>query len=229
MPEPFLINGSGGGVDKLGVITAEQVWEVESEAACLSLDKAHPLNIPVSFRQWRNQSHGKWHVTLTFEGVDNVSKAAGKEEYEIEGTTGEDPIESHWDIARLLELYPYDTARAESDGRIVWKLKMPDPNSGVEVRNPLAGYEAFLNPGLTWTQNKLYSELPADLLDGLGCIETPQGNPPQRPSPPNGLAYRNWLKTRSIGRKRGNIWQVTRSWTLSGPGGWNAEVYAWNS
>jgi hypothetical protein len=218
--EPYKINGAGGSVDKLGVITAEEVWEVDTQRECLKHTPDHELGIPISHRQWREQPHGKWHVTFTFEGVDNISEAQGREEYEIDGSTSEDPIESHHFIDTLMLRYTHEIR----DGRIIWAIKMTD-SSGKEVRSPMAGYEGYLNPGLIWTQHQLHSELPSDLLEALGAIDDPPGEPPPLPNPRADLPARNWLQIRVIARKRGNIWQVSKSWQASGSGGWNVDVY----
>lgn len=227
MAEPFLINGSGGAIDKLGVIAAEQVWEVDSEAECVSYSPEHPLRIPILERSWREQPHGKQHVTLKFEGVSDVATANGNEDYEGDSGSTEDPIESIPWIDRLIATYPHE----EKDGRIIWAQKMTDSQTGKEGRNKMYGVEAYRTSNPTWTQHKLYAELPDDLYEGLDCIVPagppgPDGKPVPIPKPANNdLPPRNWRLERVVPRKRGNIWQVSRTWALSGPGGWNDEVY----
>ena len=60
------------------------------------------------------------------------------------------------------------------------------------------------------------------LARALGKIDRPTSNAGQTP-PDEG--DRNWLNIRFTAAWRGNIWKITRSWMLSGPGGWNPDVY----
>ena len=225
MSDPFLINGSGGALDRLGVIAAEQVWELDNEPDCLTYTVDHPLGIPILERQWRQQAHGKWHVTLKFEGVSDVSAADGKEDYEGDSGDAEDPIETHPMIDWLTQHF---TRQADNgDGRIVWTQTMAD-KSGKSVRNPMFGYESYKVSQPTWTQHKLYARLPNDLYSNVDkFFANPPG--PVPPIMPNtdwwDISVRNWLLCRVVPRKRGNIWQVSSTWMLSGEGGWSKFLY----
>jgi len=228
MSEPFLINGSGGAVDQLGVIAAEQVWEVDDEPTCVSFTTGHPLNIPILERQWREQPHGKWHLSLKFEGVNDVDSSDGKAIYEGDSGESEDPIESYPGISLLTAAYPQAAGSPTSDGRIVWSQMMTDQN-GKSVPNPMFGVDSYAVSYPTWTERKLYAQLPNDLYQYIDhTFQSPPGNPPAPPpnnDSPN-FPQRNWLLRRIVPRQRGNIWEVQSTWQLSGPGGWNIYIYS---
>ena len=44
-------------------------------------------------------------------------------------------------------------------------------------------------------------------------------------APPGTTGGRNWLCVRVRGRQRGNIWQMSTSYAMSGPYGWVQEMY----
>jgi hypothetical protein len=104
-------------------------------------------------------------------------------------------------------------------------------NKGNTVRNPMFGVDSYVVAMPTWTETILYAQLPDDLYQNIDQIFNnppgPDGNPP--PQPPNNdppdWPKRNWLLRRIVPRQRGNIWQVQKTWMLSGPGGWNIYLY----
>jgi hypothetical protein len=74
-------------------------------------------------------------------------------------------------------------------------------------------------PGLIWNRNWIAATLPGALIDELGTITTPPGNPPQL------SGDRNWLCVRVRAQQRGNVWRIQQSWQLSAPHGWIPEMY----
>ena len=229
MSAPFLINGSGGAMDQLGVIAAEQVWEVADEPTCVSHSPSHPLGIPILERQWREQAHGLWHVTIKFEGVQNPNASDGKAIYEGDSGDSEDPIESYPGISLLTALYPQAAGSPTNDGHIIWS-QMMDNGKGVSVPNPMFGVDSYAVATPTWTERKLYTDpLPPDLYANIDhTFQAPPGKPPNPPSNSDSVLFpaRNWLLRRIVPRQRGNIWEVQSTWMLSGPGGWNENIYA---
>jgi hypothetical protein len=181
---------------------------------------------------------GGYDVNATIEGHQTPDDANGVE-YSLEGTTSDDPIESHPDYQDLLTIYG---GTEGADGKAKWDKILPDgsdaqsfeyvvpgfesfTHSSLEVagttsrRNPMHGVESYLVPGLTWTRKSVTRILHEGLIRSLGTIDTPPGHPPEL------SGNRNWLKIRIRGTFRGNIWQIEESWLLSGPDGWVPEMY----
>ena len=225
MADPFLINGNGGAQDRLGVIAEEQIWEVDDAATCISHQPKSDFNIPILDRQWRQQAHGQWHVTIKFEGVSDVASADGKEVYDGDSGDSEDAIETFPGIWTLVNKYPPAANSPTPDGRILWSQTMDD-GSGNQVPNPMFGVDSYKVSMPTWTQRKLYASLPNELYANIDKIfTTPPGNPPPPPTDSDGV-QRNWLLVRVVPRQRGNIWEVASTWQMSGPGGCNPDIYA---
>ncbi len=118
------------------------------------------------------------------------------------------------------------------DGRIVWSRKYTGAD-GKQHWSPMFGVDSYKVSQPTWTQHKLWAELPTDLYATVDHIFdvplVPDGVDPASFIPPNSDSPdwppRNWLLCRVIPRKRGNIWQVSKTWILSGPCGWNIYLY----
>ena len=84
--------------------------------------------------------------------------------------------------------------------------------------NPKAGIESFLSPGATWTETYFSLSRPTDLGD-LGEIDSPSG-----PNPSFGSG-RNWLYSGAEYTRRGGIYEIRKTWLLSGRNGWDTDVY----
>lgn len=170
-------------------------------------------NQPRKFSGRASGTVGGYDVTSTIEGHQTPTAADG-EEFEIQGTTSEDKIETHPDFELLLQNYE-GTERDSQTGRAKW----PKNLGGFDVKNPMHGVEAYLVPGLVWTRKWVSTQLDLGYIRRLGTIDTPPGNPPALDG------NRNWLLVRITGTWRGNIWQFTAAWMLSGRDGWVPEMY----
>lgn len=186
-------------------------------------------------RTWKRSEagdHAGYDVECTLEGHLAPDSADGVE-YSLEGTTSEDAIETHPDYAALLSIYG---GEEDDNGKGKWPKELREgaeidvslagfstvdlaDTGGAAPRNPMHGVDSYLVPGLTWTRKSARPTLPADLIDSLGTIDDPPGDPPQF------SGARNWLKIRVRATFRGNIWQIEETWLLSGPAGWVLEMY----
>jgi hypothetical protein len=159
-------------------------------------------------------------VICTYAGHPAPEKAQNDESFELEGTTSDDPITSHWNFESLLALYGGSRKPDRNSGRIIWPEKLTPKGSSQAVRNPMFGVEAWAAPGLVWNHNFIAQELDGSIIKTLGTISRDvPGNPPEL------SGNRSWLCIRVRGSFRGNVWKMQRSWQLSGPGGFVPEMY----
>lgn len=169
-------------------------------------------NQPRKFTRRPSGDVGGYEVVSIVEG-HIAPTAATEEEFEINASTSEDKIETHPQYDLLLELY--EGTEDSQTGRAQW----PKTFGGYDDKNPMHGVDSYLVPGLIWTRKWVAQQLDVSYIRRLGTIDNPPGNPPTLDG------RRNWLLSRITGTWRGNIWQFSASWMLSGPDGWVWEMY----
>ena len=207
---------------RLGIIAVKlKCWAPDFATALLS----PALDIGISIPEWNPRQitrreageAGGYDVVLSYEGQADPDKEG--ESFEVEGSTSDDAIESHWNYEVLLK--NYKGTEDPSTGRAKWPKELTD-DAGAKGRNKMHGVESWRAPGLIWNHNWTARTLPSSIVDQLGTIAlTLRGNPP-------GLSGgRNWLCVRVRAKFRGNVWQIQTSWELSGPYGWVEEMYPW--
>lgn len=88
----------------------------------------------------------------------------------------------------------------------------------------LEGVEAYLRMGGIWRVIYPYKgdTLPVGLFYGVGTITSTPKDGHRLPDLP---AKRNWLKGPPTARWRGNAWEITEEFILSGVGGWIKDIY----
>ena len=213
-----LSNETDGVTDRLGVTSVKLVYHADSLLESLTdVPGASGMSLPFIDRQVRQRNDGGYAVTLNYEGVLPGGKT-NVDYYEVECTTGEEPIESHPRIEKLMQIYGGE----EKDGRVTFPATITD-SSGKTVQNALFGASVYYVAGIVWTRQWLSVSLPERIVKAVGKIDEPP-NPPGRELPAL-PGKRNWLKMRGIARWRGNVWHVTEGWMLSDEGGWNNDVY----
>ena len=173
---------------------------------------------------------GVMTVRWLYEGLgEDYGSGSLKEIYEFDASFDEVPIKAHPDFKRwIAEGY----GSQDAFGNVYWypDLAMLKNQSGTGLggaggdgakkRNPMLGVEAYAVMGGVWRQSYATKKLPGGMFTRTGSIV---GSPPGPvPSVPKG---RNWLKAPGRARFRGNAWEVTQEWMLSGLGGWNYLVY----
>lgn len=222
MPDSHILGGADsitGSLDpKLGLLAIRLRWWAPDLTT--AINGAIPWselgllreNQPRTFTRKAAGDVGGYEVTSTVEGHQSPSSAAG-EEFEINASTSEDKIETHPDFQLLLD--SYEGTEDSQTGRAKW----PKTVGETEDPNPMHGVDAYLVPGITWTRKWVATQLELGYIKRLGTIDTPPGNPPELDG------NRNWLLVRITGTWRGNIWQFSASWLLSGPRGFVPEMY----
>ena len=201
---------------KLGLVAIRVRWHAADLSEAINGDMP---DIGISLvenqaRQFTRDASGEvggYTVTSTVEGHQTPTAADG-EEFEIQGTTSEDKIETHHDYDLLLEVY--GGSEDATTHRAKWPKTVND-----SYANPMHGVESYLTPGLVWTRKWTAQTLDTGYIRRLGTIDHPPGSPPELDG------NRNWLLVRITGTWRGNIWQFSASWMLSGPRGFVPEMY----
>lgn len=215
--------------EKLGLIAVRipfRVRPASGESKLATLKRAiairpseiDDLGLPLIRRSLKEDRDGSYLVTFQFDGVDDPGKADGREDYSLEGTTSEDPIESHPEIQTLIDKY---SGEVDDDGKVKFPISIEA--NGKPIPNPLYGIKSYMVPGLVWTRSFLATSFPDDLARQLGAIGTPPSGNGQ--SPPRLSGKRDWIMVRLRADWRGNIWRGAESWMVSGENGATPDVY----
>ena len=228
----FTLQGGAGAFEisrdpRLGIVAAKlKVHAPDLLTALLApapdIGIAIPEWNPRTISQREAGSAAGYDVGISYEGHPFPDEADG-EYFEMEGTTADEPIETHWNLDVLLANYPHRIDAATQ--KITWNPQMTD-GSGQKGRSKMAGVESYPAPGLIWTRNWCAPSLPSSIIDDLGVIfNSLPGNPRKLNNPPGLTGGRVWLCIRVRARQRGNLWQLAQSWQLSGPHGYVPEMY----
>jgi hypothetical protein len=212
-----------GEMDRFGIdmITRE---EYVPSAALGQLLRAqgstHPVfrNMTVSRRTYQLTHAGTFYkVTYLYEGF---IERRPEPTYELSGGIREEPIQTHPDFATLAGTPSEPENAAIFIDPQTWK-QSSDDDAGVFDRfgdGELAGVAAYRVPTAIWTEISFSTSKPSD-ADDLGKIDDPPGSPPAFPD------GRDWMSVAYNYRKRGFVYEIRRSWELSGRGGWNPLIY----
>lgn len=100
----------------------------------------------------------------------------------------------------------------------------PDPIStanAIEFAKLISkGKTTYTTPTVTYTETTTGDDpIPAAQLNKLGKISTPRGNPPTV------TGDYNWMLTGASQEQRGEVYQTSFEWTLSGASGWDDFLY----
>jgi hypothetical protein len=147
--------------------------------------------------------------------------------YEWQGNFETVPIQAHPDYRSWLGVYGTEDSQGnwkpfrDLDTKSTSGLKPP---AGSSSSNPLLGADSFLSMGGTWIRRYATRTVPSGAMNGVGLIS---GSPPGcQITVPSG---RNWLKGPPQMTFRGNAWDVSEQWILSGRGGWVPMLYSGSS
>lgn len=173
---------------------------------------------------------GRLTVRWLYEGLaENYTTGALKEIYEFDPSYEEVPIRAHPDFKKWIDA-GYGTQ--DAFGNVYWYPDLSlvtDPaatglsgggSTGSGKRNPMLGVEAYAVMGGIWRKQYAALRLPGNLFGRVGTIVTRPPGPV--PNVPKG---RNFLKAPPRVRFRGNAWDISEEWILSGVGGHNGLVY----
>ena len=163
------------------------------------------------------RTHTDGKHTLTF---DNTPTDNAGEEYSVEGSMSQEPIETHEKFKNISaadwkkwNLWKNNTKDEALEG---WK---PDTGAMADLAALYEkGVTDYLVPRAVVRITR--SEGSSPRLSKLGKIDAPSG----APTLPSGA---NWMLTGASGAKQeGGKWSNTYEYMSSGPAGWNSEIYS---
>jgi len=218
-----------GDIDRYGVHTITRVEMVPAELFGDLLRRVgtlHPrwTSMALSKATWKLVEAGTFYrITYIYEGfIGSIPDAT----YEFTGALSEEPIQTHVNFADFA-----GTPASPLNGAIFLDPDTGKPTTdnakGVffefaamsgDATNDLAGVSSYESRGGTFTEVSFATNRPSD-LGNLGTIATPSG------PHPSGGAGRNYLYAEISYRQRGFIFEIRKSWKLSGRNGWNTKIY----
>lgn len=162
--------------------------------------------------------------------------------YRLEGRLMELPLSEHpkWKALSADEQYSLGNYL---EGRVLYgkpdevatekKIFWPELNNvyfsneqiasadGIKFRNLITeGVKSYTMPTVTYTETTTGDEpIPPTQLNKLGKISTPRG------TPPTVTGGYNWMLTGASQEQRGEVYQTSFEWTLSGESGWDDFLY----
>lgn len=211
--------GYGLGVaQEIGVTDLLDVPEDIPEAICVGINR-------------RYDNDGSMGIyTYIFEGL--LQNRVPFFMYELEFAMNQEPIETHPNFSEFEPKYgPYNpidrtwprvpTAKQATAGGLGGTA-----NAAQAVTNPMFGVSSFLSPGAVWRVSYTATELTAEIFNGIGSTDEPDGLD-QFEDFANAIeaSQRNWLKMAPRIVKRGGAFQITLEWMLSGPRGFMGDIY----
>jgi hypothetical protein len=195
-------------------------------------DSPHSVVVGVNRRYDRDGSMGIY--TYTFEGF--LANHEVIYVYELEFSMNQEPIETHPNFEVFEPKFgPYNpldrvwprvptSRQAQAAG-----LPGGGDAASSTVTNPLFGTTSFLSPGATFRKMYTDTSIAETDLDGIGTIRQPDGLDDFNKEFSEWVqnqSKRNWLKLAPKINKRGGAYQVILEWLLSGPRGWEQDIYS---
>jgi len=176
------------------------------------------------YRRWSN-AYG--HYFYIYEGVPPGHRTRFIREFA--GEMGESPIKAHPDFASLRKKYGWSEASQD------FPEFMPGNGGGGGLKSgpkegpkpsPMAGVRAWLTPrgsySVTFAQSSA-NRVPSWVFAKVGEVVKPPGI--ERVVSSASLKERNWLKLMPVIRERGNAFEITMPFLMSGLNKWNPDVY----
>lgn len=211
------------GVDMLTLV--EKIPKDLFPSAIRSKYSVHPrfTAMEVSSIDWERTPSGAFYlVTYLFEGF---LSSLPEPVYSLDTSLSEEPIELHPDFETFAGtpasplngavFIDPDTGRITTDNaKGVFREFMATVSGAANIK---AGIESYLAPGAQWTETSFSRTRPTDLGD-LGSIDSPSGPNPS-------FTGRTWLYSGAPYTRRGGVYQISKSWMLSGRLGWDTDIY----
>lgn len=163
---------------------------------------------------------GNWIAQITSETSANKSNSGISQSdlvtEELSFAMKQEPIQANPWFETLIQSYPWDKTQEQ------FSKTLKDGKTS----NPMFGTKDVLAFGGTFRRRQTLSFIPDDLLDRVGAID-----PTFAPRKIAFIADKgfNWLKLGPSVRSRGDAWEISQEWQLSGWGGWNADIYGWEN
>ena len=227
----ILQEGTSVLTDNKGLSTGRAAWKIPADAldaAAITASRIFPIATYAGYLNFEKSTvtfDGTFAVITTeFAGTTYSAEPTGDEgvSYELIIGTAEEPIETHPDFISKIGGQP----SSPKNGAIFL-----DPETGLITEDDAKGvFHAFnassakagmisylAGRNITFRKNWTQDSKPSS-LGGVGGRDTPSA----APSVSGGY---DWLYIGMSYVKRGDHYSVSREWKLSGPGGWDSDVY----
>jgi hypothetical protein len=167
---------------------------------------------------------GFYTVTYTYAGLTTEQEIPPV--YQLQGTIAEEDIQLHPEFVEKLAGTPEDPKNG---------AQFVDPKTGAVTKdnekgvfrefkllvggkkNPLAGVDGYLVPGVTWTKTYVSKSRPNDLKK-LGQIDEPEGPNPD-------VSPRTWIYYSMDYTEKGGVFEIRKTWLMSDRRGWDENIY----
>ena len=235
---PYRVSDLNSLTEGRTIVWRQQV--VMPPSGTLSAEALRPPNpgIPCGL-DWVNVQvdGGVAEITWTFRTRFDDSEKDRKEpnpgrpqnEYELAGSTSQEPITSHPKYEQLFNKYAMPGG--EKDGEPEWLLRDPDGQAastglstgGGQMLSPLYGTRDYLAANAVYKEVEYYrgrGSIPGDLISKCGKIDDP-------PSLQSSGVPGRWLRCGASIRQMGDSYQVTTMWmaSQSATNLWKEEIY----
>jgi len=155
-----------------------------------------------------------WHYEkVAGSGDVNTSQDIGLTE-ELDFSSIQSPIQTNPHFSTLVAQYGWDEA--------LMAFPKTEPGGG---ESPVFGTTDFLSYSCVYRQTQTLASIPSAIFDNIGSID--DNVPFYRLTDPSTEDERTWLYLAPKIASRGNAFQVSQEWMLSGFGtGWVEEIYS---
>jgi len=165
-------------------------------------------------------------VRLTYKGAASTDSGGGgggsKETYSFDVSVNEEPILSHPKVKdleeiELIALQQIINGQVNKEDGAAWADDITSDNGVLFLGKIRQGITAYLVPTVTYTETGVSNTDQSSVLGDVGRVNNPPGVP--------NIAGRNWMFMGLQQTEEGDSYSYTKNWLLSGPGGWDADVY----
>jgi len=234
MPDaPMRLNGASFSRDKTGLVRLVVPWEVYSIADCDHFVPSENVGLPITDRNAEETEIGSWKLMLTYEGLVQAAQPSEVDSIEVEfkGNMAQDPIKSHPGFDKLKAIYGWEKIAGGQFPEL-----LPGSASGGSAHgggsaskgrlSEAFGTDSWLTAEGVFRATYTMRNAPQGLFDGVGTIiAVPRyWNLLGVPNPSN----RNWFKCLPDVQRKGNAARITEEARLSGPKGWNKNIYGFS-
>ena len=167
---------------------------------------------------------------VDYEGLEMVGGGPGggggalpAPSYSLSITTADEPIDSHPKFKDFGTVENGAFFDPESDTFKYFKAFLDAAHTTL---NPKGGIRSYRSPRVVWRMKYMVTTRPSGHA-GTGKIGTPSGGAPDYNSESEPATNFNWLTGPMTYQERsgGAVFEVSIEWELSGPRGWDADIY----
>lgn len=229
----FELLGTTGSRDNNGIAKMTVPFYCSSRNNVFTVGPSVLNGLQETSRQFSANPDGAFTVQITYEGNGGLSGGGSdssrtEANYQLSSSLEDAPIEAHPKILELMAKYE----GTEKDGKVTFAEKLKktstDNNSSESGfnsswspsvfskatttndsdKNPMFGVEKFKKLSVQWSITYASTIIPAGILNNVGKIVKPPGNPPT-------VSGRNrWLCMPPTANKRGNVSEITENYFL---------------